>query len=464
MQNYDYCSTRIRNNGLFIADQGLLNPSGLSPTSPATNTRQNPNGQRYGWECQEERDYYPYWHPTPWRDIAILTTNVSRCAYYQQQSENVLPRGDCYSTSGVFLQWNNPIDCKINGGNWVVAAPKTPADPAPICQAAAWSHDNNLGIGLDGKCAHFWWTVPNLVNNACVFRMRYNISTGDFPWHTDYTSNGAASPVQQNEIVNAGYVQPISLAMNTDQYGRTFQDRSYVFAIAQRPPNISPTANIWNFGVLGKRGNIVGVYPALEYWFSPANLSVNGGDYIHFQWTGSDYNPPNNPNDGIGGPRDPVDGQLRSDRSNLIQISAADVDFPTNASMVTMFLDVNGNPDTTTINNLAMINQPGLSSTATPCLNWTQLLTNNGGNAANALTDSQNCMNLSNAPTPYFNGGLVQMRASGSFHYYCSRNNNFSNRVQKGLIVVNGGEFGASTKTMVNVFLVAIACIFAFFM
>ena len=58
MEYYQKCKTRRRNNGLYTADQKQQNPGTLLATSPATQTRQNANGARSGWECPEERDYY----------------------------------------------------------------------------------------------------------------------------------------------------------------------------------------------------------------------------------------------------------------------------------------------------------------------------------------------------------------------------------------------------------------------
>lgn len=87
---YAACKARQRNKGLFTADQNLNGDD-------ATHTRQNPNGDRSGLECPEERfliprrktlkgylfsfffrDYFPYWVPTPWKTIAVMTSNATR--------------------------------------------------------------------------------------------------------------------------------------------------------------------------------------------------------------------------------------------------------------------------------------------------------------------------------------------------------------------------------------------------
>ena len=72
-------------SGLFTADQNLNGDTSIY-------TRQNAAGTRRGFECSEERDYYPYWHPSEWKDIAVLPSETSRCAYYEKESFNVKPK------------------------------------------------------------------------------------------------------------------------------------------------------------------------------------------------------------------------------------------------------------------------------------------------------------------------------------------------------------------------------------
>jgi hypothetical protein len=91
---YDFwmkCKMRERNKGLFTADR----LTSTQNQQTAIYTRQGDNAERYGFECPEERDYYPYWHPTPWRDAIIMTDSSSHCSMYQKESQNVADKGEC---------------------------------------------------------------------------------------------------------------------------------------------------------------------------------------------------------------------------------------------------------------------------------------------------------------------------------------------------------------------------------
>jgi len=255
--------------------------------------------------------------------------------------------------------------------------------------------------------------------------------------------NGPNSPVQQDPYVLFGkridsrdqdwYLR---LAIDTSQFARTFEDRSHMFYITNLP--LLHAGPIYNLMVRGKRGNIVQTYPGVEYDFTPNQLQVNLFDNIHFQWTGCDTNPAGN--DG--------EGREQTDRSNFVLLKdQQDVglgrgNYPKSLDKIDIFGDANTKEASDKAFKMAFINQYGLKQCKQQaevqcCLTKEQLDAKHVNDNNGKEDDIQNCFILNAENANYFDGGLVKMIKAGTFNYMSSRNNNFTNRSQKGVIVVS---------------------------
>lgn len=261
----------------------------------------------------------------------------------------------------------------------------------------------------------------------CVARLRYNISTDDFdPWNTFAEDNDI---LENNPTVDVGATsrQGLQLAINTNQFGRTFQDRSHTFFIVQKPAEFG-NAMIYNLNVRGKRGNIVQTFPSVEYDFIPNRLTIQQGDLLHIQWTGSNtHNNGGNGGDGQAG--DDGQGTGGTDRNNFMSMKAAADSFP-------IPLD---RPEFDAQNLVKQSECYTLDGSQ--IANWEDcavILATSG--YARATTDDFTNMDdqLNNAPASLLGGIVMEAGAdqTGRYLYVSTRNNNFSNRGQKGWLVV----------------------------
>jgi hypothetical protein len=101
-------------------------------------------------------------------------------------------------------------------------------------------------------------------------------------------------------------------------------------------------------------------------------------------------------------------------------------------------------PDRNTLMKMAFLNQDQtLSAQGKQCLSVTELAAIKNKNQRE--NHPRNCAKLNAQATPYFDGGVVQMKKAGKFSYFSSRNNNFSNRDQTGQICVAAGGAGGIT-------------------
>eukprot|EP00049_Salpingoeca_infusionum_P009366 m.156112 g.156112 ORF g.156112 m.156112 type:complete len:746 (-) comp14313_c0_seq4:1450-3687(-) len=475
---YDECYRRERNRGLFTADQRLR--SNALGYSSAVYTRQNPNNNRRGYECPEERDYWPYWHPSPWVDIAVLTDRLDMCPFFQSESQNVKGKHYCRNTEDCTncIRFNNQAQCEANGGSWVLHPPHY--QPAPECIQADWSRVNHLGNGRDGQPNRYNWTLPHLslspfdktkaVPHRCVLRLRYNISTDDYDaWrvNSSFNDNGGAgiiSPVRQNPNIDIGAKNTaLRLAINTAQFGRTFQDRSHVFRLVPRPTaakisarpraatqpaDLFGTSTIYNLNVRGKRGNIVQTFPSVEYDFMPNHLHIAQGDLVHVQWTGSNTHNNGHPaGDGQAG--DAGEGRGGTDRHNFVELKRRQFgeSYPATWEENTMFANMLDAVDADDQKDFVMsLRKDTGKPWASVKRNWALRMATAGfyhsyndegdANSLVSRTEDGTKLNvlLDNAPAS-FRGGVFKF-SRGVYNYMCTRNHNFSNRDQKGHLIV----------------------------
>lgn len=518
-EEYETCLITKRNHGLYNANQNLQ-------THTAKTTRQNAGGTRRGLECPEEKDHYPYWRPSMWKDVAIMTNDISRCEYYRNESQNVKDRYYCKVPCAYRKMLKDyekkrriekhmviPItkeecenlvvsaevlekygeDCGYEKEEIIDAAggtieagsgttdepdeageteepeePEEPKEPKvvrgiwtrvgnwsidpPECVLSNPSRDNHNGNGQWAQMNNFNWTVPDDPHKSCIFRIRYNISTNDFDaWDTNSRDNGRGDEkggpdlnidfgIHPRTAQDKGFyhrnnpeVEPfrvlengqdigkkfkLRLNFNTAQFGRTFQDRSHAFTIIRRPEEIPASAKIYNVNVRGKRGNIVQTYPAMEYDYIPNRLNVTTEDYIHFQWTGADTNPGNNAGQGTA----------KTDRSNICLLKGS-----SNPSEPADPADMHGRYGV----NIPADLREGPNFLGVDDESEWRLCTAgiiNGDNGNGEL----------NTAFAYYNHKLVQCKIPGVWHYMCSRNNNFTNRSQKGRITCNNATAAAA--------------------
>lgn len=196
--------------------------------------------------------------------------------------------------------------------------------------------------------------------------------------------------------------------------------------------------------VRGKRGNIVQTYPAVEYDFIPNNLVLKAGDYVHVQWTGSNTHNNGAPG-GDGQTGDAGNGQTGTDRSNFVEIQTLNENYPLPYESTSFWNDVNIIAYLNMIITDTNINSYLLPNSNSFSKKDLALYFSTSGyyQCVSSSTCEQSYnkktlldVNLNNASAS-FSGAILSFKYSSRTYYYmCSRNNDFSNRSQKGSIRV----------------------------
>merc|ERR1712025_312179 len=201
----------------------------------------------------------------------------------------------------------------------------------------------------------------------------------------------------------------------------------------------------------------------MGYDWIPNKIVVAPGEVLDFQWAGSDYNPRRGCNDGEGGPytgdRNVANGlnantqgsnqNSRADRMNAIIIAddqknypeayaGLNIDSTTGAAARAKTLAFGAAQEWLAAYNAA-------SGQNVQCLTATQI--NNINNENRRENHPRNCAE-GNALSPYFSTEEIKVQTSWigkTQGFYSARNNNFSNRDSKMLIMTSNPKVGGTS-------------------
>eukprot|EP00463_Aulacantha_scolymantha_P000939 TRINITY_DN163_c0_g2_i2.p1 TRINITY_DN163_c0_g2~~TRINITY_DN163_c0_g2_i2.p1 ORF type:complete len:532 (+),score=94.30 TRINITY_DN163_c0_g2_i2:578-2173(+) len=332
------------------------------------------------------------------------------------------------------------------------------------CLQNTWSRDNHHGNVEGGDFAGWDWEVPNIQRDNCVLRIRYNISTNDLPSFQDNLTTPALMYMEEEEMkldlkgkyyvgqkmgfskeeidmngyyyktnpqvapfynwptadelnINDGKPLKLQLAINTAQFGRTFEDRTHRFSIKKRGPKTEGLT----IHPLGIGESVVTLSKLIQQLsiVSTGKMNVKVGDYMHIEWVGSNTNPNNNAGQGRQG----------SDRHNILTLKSkrySEVGQNDNAKMNTYgqfgsSYPAGLDPDKEDF-------QPFLGFSYKDRAKMASLVgVNTNGGELSELDDS----------STHARFDLMKVTLQGIYNFLCTRNNNFSNRSQKGRIVAS---------------------------
>lgn len=438
------------------------------------------------YECVEKWDNGQYKHKSIYNKRSECLENGGEWIKFYRwidEAADIEDKKSCNALrndpeyAGMKFVWGRPIDYQAMAQDQLPPEKCLLQPPTPKCRKSSLKVRPNVFSNND--FTHDWptfdWEIPRFYSNTpkkCVMRVRHFLESKKRKRQQQVNAENQCISVDDkklflsrfnngiNKLASDGPTSDRNLQKMKKFYPKTvFQDRSHIFKLNPRPENMEEV-DIQTISVRGKRCNIVQCFPAVEYDFVPEEIDIPNGRAVQFVWTGSNHHDNQNSqgNDGQAGAEG--NGQANTDRNNVMQIYAADdsrnqekgqkSNFPVPFENETLFGQAEKliwMPEGFYPRNQKFDGSQNLENNeANQLKNWlghatsgTYWCHDNSCRTSASEGELKNVLQLDNM-YPNFVGSVFVPRSDSTFTYVSTRNSDFSNRSQKGIIRTGNGS------------------------